>query len=120
MEDFILQMSKLLDEKTVKTSSANLHRANKDMEKILEENKNLEEYVVRLQQKLEERESLEKQLMKEYKLEIEKFKAQWIPISKHEEIVNEELGRQEQEFTQSLCNSRLTVSDHIDFSYIFY
>ena len=101
MEDLTIQMSKLLDDKAIIQSSRYSQDASRDIEKLLEENKTLEEYVIRLQHKIEERECFEKQLMKEYKQEIEKYKTQWIPITKHEEIVNEELAKQEQELMQS-------------------
>ena len=100
MENLIMQMGELMENKT-NVSVQKLDKNIIDYDKLAEDNKRLEKCLIQLQRKLEERDSLEKEMTMQYKEEINNLKRNWIPIIKHEEIVNEELIKQERELIKT-------------------
>ena len=77
-----------------------------DMKRLENENMMWQTRAESLERILNERKVLEEEAFKQYKKEIDKFKTTWIPISKHEEIVNAELAmRQAELLSLSASNS---------------
>eukprot|EP01022_Parablepharisma_sp_SALTPOND_P003518 TRINITY_DN1142_c0_g1_i1.p1 TRINITY_DN1142_c0_g1~~TRINITY_DN1142_c0_g1_i1.p1 ORF type:complete len:678 (-),score=111.44 TRINITY_DN1142_c0_g1_i1:113-2146(-) len=68
-----------------------------DIYQLAEEKEKWRRQTERLEYAINQRKVLENEAFKQYKQEIDRFKREWIPIEKHEEIVNNQLAEQRAE-----------------------